>query len=241
MLSKVKSIALSGLDGVPVEVETDINNGLPSYELVGLPDAAVKESRERVRSALKNSGKKFPAQKITVNLAPADLKKEGSCFDLAIAVGILKATSQLAAQTDGILFLGELALDGALRPVTGILPLLISAKSHGFSTFVIPAGQRPRGGVHRGRADVCGAVPLAGHRPPFGRRASRAAGSGAVPLCGGRGGEVRPRLCQGPEGRQARAGSRRCGRTQPAAGGAAGRGQDHARALYPRHHARHDL
>ena len=140
MLSKVKSIALSGLDGVLVEVETDINNGLPSYELVGLPDAAVKESRERVRSALKNSGKKFPAQKITVNLAPADLKKEGSCFDLAIAVGILKATSQLAAQTDGILFLGELALDGALRPVTGILPLLISAKSHGFSTFVIPAG-----------------------------------------------------------------------------------------------------
>ncbi len=140
MLSKIKSISLNGLDGVPVEVETDINSGLPSYELVGLPDAAVKESRERVRSALKNSGKKFPAQKITVNLAPADLKKEGSCFDLAIAVGILKATSQLTGETDGILFLGELALDGALRPVTGILPLLISAKSHGFDTFVIPAG-----------------------------------------------------------------------------------------------------
>lgn len=140
MLSKVTSIALNGLDGVPVEAETDINNGLPSYELVGLPDAAVKESRERVRSALKNSGKKFPAQKITVNLAPADLKKEGSCFDLAIAVGILKATEQLSGDTDGVVFLGELALDGSLRPVTGILPLLISAKSHGFVSFVIPAG-----------------------------------------------------------------------------------------------------
>ena len=97
MLSKVMSFALSGLEGVPVEVETDINNGLPAYELVGLPDAAVKESRERVRSALKNSGRRFPTNKITVNLAPADLKKEGAYFDLAIAVGILKATGQTAA------------------------------------------------------------------------------------------------------------------------------------------------
>ena len=141
MLSKVISFALSGLDGLPVEVETDINNGLPSYELVGLPDAAVKESRERVRSALKNSGRKFPAQKITVNLAPADIKKEGSYFDLAIAVGILKATEQLVgADCAGIVFLGELALDGALRPVAGILPLLISAKSRGYKSFILPAG-----------------------------------------------------------------------------------------------------
>ncbi len=141
MLSKVISFALSGLDGIPVEVETDINNGLPSYELVGLPDAAVKESRERVRSALKNSGRKFPAQKITVNLAPADIKKEGSYFDLAIAVGILKATEQLVgADCAGIVFLGELALDGALRPVAGILPLLISAKARGYKSFILPAG-----------------------------------------------------------------------------------------------------
>lgn len=141
MLSKVISFALSGLDGIPVEVETDINNGLPAYELVGLPDAAVKESRERVRSALKNSGRKFPAQKITVNLAPADVKKEGSCFDLAIAVGILKATEQLTgADLSGIVFLGELALDGSLRPVTGILPLLISAKAKGYTSFMLPAG-----------------------------------------------------------------------------------------------------
>ncbi len=140
MLSKVTSFALVGLDGVPVTAETDINNGIPAYELVGLPDAAVKESRERVRSALKNSGRKFPLQKITVNLAPADIKKEGSAFDLAIAVGILKATGQLKADCEGIVFLGELALDGALRPATGILPLLISAKAAGYKTFIIPAG-----------------------------------------------------------------------------------------------------
>ena len=141
MLSKVMSFALSGLEGVPVEVETDINNGLPAYELVGLPDAAVKESRERVRSALKNSGRKFPAQKITVNLAPADLKKEGSYFDLAIAVGVLKATEQLVgADVAGIVFLGELSLDGALRPVAGILPLLISAKAKGYTCFILPEG-----------------------------------------------------------------------------------------------------
>lgn len=141
MLSKVMSFALSGLEGVPVEVETDINNGLPAYELVGLPDAAVKESRERVRSALKNSGRRFPTNKITVNLAPADLKKEGAYFDLAIAVGILKATGQLdGTDCGGTVFLGELALDGALRPVAGILPLLISAKALGYDTFVIPVG-----------------------------------------------------------------------------------------------------
>ncbi len=139
MLSKVASFALVGLDGVPVVAETDINNGLPSYELVGLPDAAVKESRERVRSALKNSGRKFPLSKITVNLAPADVKKEGSAFDLAIAVGILKATEQLRADCGGYVFLGELALDGALRPVTGLLPILISAKAAGYKKFVIPA------------------------------------------------------------------------------------------------------
>ena len=152
MLSKVTSFALAGLDGVPVTAETDINNGLPSYELVGLPDAAVKESRERVRSALKNSGRKFPTGKITVNLAPADLKKEGSYFDLAIAVGILKATGQLAADCSGVVLLGELSLGGELRPVAGILPLLISAKAKGFSQFIVPKANAKEasfiGGVH---------------------------------------------------------------------------------------------
>lgn len=138
MLSKVISFALNGLDGVPVEVETDINKGMVSYDLVGLPDAAVKESKERVRSAVKNSVLRFPVSKITVNLAPADIKKEGSHYDLPIAVSILKASDQLPYNTDGTVFLGELALDGALRAVTGILPMLISAKAKGFTRFVVP-------------------------------------------------------------------------------------------------------
>ena len=139
MLSKITSFALCGLEGVPVEVETDINKGMVAYDLVGLPDAAVKESKERVRSAIKNSALRFPVNKITINLAPADLKKEGSHYDLPLAVSILKASDQLTANTDYV-FLGELALDGRLRPVTGILPILISAKSKGFTRFVVPYG-----------------------------------------------------------------------------------------------------
>ena len=139
MLSKIKSFALNGLEGVPVEVETDINKGMVAYDLVGLPDTAVKESKERVRSAIKNSALQFPVNKITINLAPADIKKEGSHYDLPLAISILKASDQLAADTDNIIFLGELALDGSLRPVTGILPVMISAKTKGYTRFVIPA------------------------------------------------------------------------------------------------------
>lgn len=138
MLSKITSFAPVGLEGVPIEVETDINKGMVSYELVGLPDAAVKESKERIFSAVRNSRMRFPVNRITVNLAPADIKKEGSHYDLPIAVSILKASEQLQAETDGIVFLGELALDGALRPVSGILPVLISAKKKGYTRFVVP-------------------------------------------------------------------------------------------------------
>ena len=138
MLSKVTGFALIGLEGVPVEVETDINKGMVSYDLVGLPDAAVKESKERVRSAIKNSAFNFPVNKITINLAPADIKKEGSHFDLPLAISILKASGQLTGGQDFVL-LGELALDGALRPVTGILPVLISARDKGYKRFIVPA------------------------------------------------------------------------------------------------------
>lgn len=138
MIAKVQSYALSGLDGVAVTVEADVSKGLPSYEIVGLPDAAVKESKERVRSAVKNSGLDFPAHKITVNLAPAYVKKEGSAFDLPLAVSILKAYGELAADTDGYTFLGELALNGDLRPVTGVLPSLISARDKGLTKFILP-------------------------------------------------------------------------------------------------------
>ncbi len=138
MLSKITSFALNGLDGVPVEVETDINKGMVRYDLVGLPDAAVKESKDRVESAIKNSAMRFPVNKITINLAPADLKKEGSQYDLPLAVSILKASDQLAADTEGIVFLGELALDGGLRAVNGIMPILISAKAKGYTRFIVP-------------------------------------------------------------------------------------------------------
>lgn len=141
MIAKIVCYALNGLDGVPVEVETDVNKGVPAYEMVGLPDAAVKESKERVRSAIKNSGLLFPMNKITINFAPADIKKEGAAFDLAVAVSLLKASEQLVGtQPGGIVFLGELALNGDLRPVSGMLPILISAKTHGFTQFIIPEG-----------------------------------------------------------------------------------------------------
>ncbi|MBQ9081268.1 MAG: YifB family Mg chelatase-like AAA ATPase [Clostridia bacterium] len=139
MIATIFSFALNGLDGFPVTVEADVNKGLPSYELVGLPDAAVKESKERVRSAIKNSGFTFPVHKITVNLAPADLKKEGAGFDLAVALCLLKASDQLVTkQTDGYVFLGELGLNGDLRAVNGMLPMLIAAKANGFQRFIVP-------------------------------------------------------------------------------------------------------
>lgn len=140
MLSKITSYALVGLEGVPVEVETDINKGMVSYDLVGLPDAAVKESKERVFSAIRNSVLRFPVNKITVNLAPADIKKEGSQYDLPIAISLLAASGQLEADVNGVVMLGELALDGGLRPVAGILPILISAKGKGFKKFIVPCG-----------------------------------------------------------------------------------------------------
>ena len=142
MIAKVKSYALIGLDGVPVTVEADVSRGVPSYEIVGLPDTAVKESKERVRSAVKNSALEFPAHKITVNLAPAYVKKEGSSLDLPVAISILLANGTLLAQMEDIIFLGELALSGELRPVTGVLPALISARNKGFKQFVIPYENR---------------------------------------------------------------------------------------------------
>lgn len=140
MLAKINSFGLQGLVGYPVSVEIDITGGLPGFELVGLPDAAVKESRERVRSALKNSGYEYPAQRITVNLAPADVKKEGPMYDLPMAVGLLAASACIAGEkAAGYCFLGELSLDGALRPVTGVLPMAIEARRQGFDKLIVPA------------------------------------------------------------------------------------------------------
>ena len=124
MLAKINSYGLAGLDGYKIDVEVDINSGLPGYDVVGLPDAAVKESKERVRSAIKNSLMAFPKHKITVNLAPANTKKEGPSFDLAIAVSILVASAQVKEKSASeYVYLGELGLDGKIKSVRGILPL----------------------------------------------------------------------------------------------------------------------
>lgn len=139
MLAVIKSYSLVGLSGFKVDVEVDINQGLPKYDIVGLPDTAVKESKERVRSAIKNSGYHFPVHRITVNLAPANKKKEGPSFDLAIAVSILTATAQIEnPRVKDLIFIGELGLDGSLKAVNGLLPMLIAAREQGYTSFVVP-------------------------------------------------------------------------------------------------------
>jgi magnesium chelatase family protein len=141
MLSRVFSVGLRGVEGYPVQVELDLANGLPGYTTVGLPDSAVRESRERVSSAVRNSGFRFPQRRITVNLAPAQSRKEGTHFDLPIALAVLAASGQLARESwpERYCFVGELALDGSLRPVRGILAMALEAKARGFEAFVVPA------------------------------------------------------------------------------------------------------
>jgi magnesium chelatase family protein len=140
MLAKVNSSAVSGLDAVAIEVEIDIaSQGLPSFTIVGLPDKAVEEARERVRSAIKNSGADFPPKRITVNLAPADLQKEGPSYDLPIALGVLLASGQVTASISDALFIGELSLDGRLRHINGILPQVMLAKEKNLKRIFLPA------------------------------------------------------------------------------------------------------
>ena len=140
MLAQLLSYGLQGIEGFPVTVEVDLSDGMPMYELVGLPDAAVKESRERVRAALCNSGYTMPVGRITVNLAPADTKKEGPAFDLALALGILRVSGQLpvSAWNPQALFLGELALGGEVASVRGVLPMVISARERGVEEVMLP-------------------------------------------------------------------------------------------------------
>ncbi|HJX69969.1 MAG TPA: YifB family Mg chelatase-like AAA ATPase [Dehalococcoidia bacterium] len=139
MLAKVNSCAVVGLEGARVGVEVDISPGLPSFTIVGLPDIAVQEARERVRAAIRNSGCLFPAKRITVNLAPADLKKEGPAYDLPIAVGVLLSSEQVSAEVSQTLFLGELSLDGSLRHTHGILSMVAFAKEKGLLAVFVPA------------------------------------------------------------------------------------------------------
>jgi magnesium chelatase family protein len=138
MLAKVLSCAVVGLDGALVEVEVDIASGLSAFYIVGLPDAAVQEAKERVRSAIRNAGLRFPTKRITVNLAPADVRKEGPAYDLPIAVGIMLASEQVVADLSNALFLGELALDGKVRHAHGILSMVALAKERGLDTVYVP-------------------------------------------------------------------------------------------------------
>ncbi|MFC1985456.1 YifB family Mg chelatase-like AAA ATPase [Chloroflexota bacterium] len=138
MLAKVISCAIVGLEGAIVEVEVDISPGLPSFTIVGLPDTAVQEARERVRAAIRNSGCTFPMRRIVVNLAPADLKKAGPAYDLPIAVGILLSSEQVHATVSDTLLLGELSLDGGLRHTSGVLPMVAVAREQGLSTVIVP-------------------------------------------------------------------------------------------------------
>jgi magnesium chelatase family protein len=138
MLAKVKTAALLGLQGHPVDVEVDISSGLPAFTIVGLPDAAVQEAKERVRAAIKNSGFTFPMRRIVVNLAPADLKKAGPAYDLPIAVAILISSEQLKADVFDTIFISELSLDGGLRHTNGILPMVALANQQGFKRIVVP-------------------------------------------------------------------------------------------------------
>lgn len=139
MLALIKSFGLKGLDGFPVQAEVDLHAGIPSYDIVGLADTAVKESKERVRSAIKNSGYSYPVAAMVINLAPADVKKEGSLYDLPIAVGMLAASKQIDYHSiKRAVVLGELSLNGEVRKVNGLLPMLITAVQQGEKLFVIP-------------------------------------------------------------------------------------------------------
>ncbi|CAG0974115.1 Competence protein ComM [Geobacteraceae bacterium] len=161
MLAKALSSALLGIDAVIVDVEVDIAQGLPQFATVGLPDGAVKESKDRVKSALKNAGYDFPARKITVNLAPADLKKEGAAFDLPISIGILAATGVVKGERlKEYLLLGELSLDGSVKPVRGCLPVAVAARAAGFAGIIVPQENAPEGAVVEG-VNVIGVTELA--------------------------------------------------------------------------------
>ena len=150
MLYKVRSLGLQGISGYEVTAECDLASGLPNFDIVGLPDTAVKEARERVRSAIKNNGYPFPVGRITVNLAPANLRKSGTIYDLPICVGILAASGQLTWSDPHCAFVGELSLSGSLRPVVGMLPMALAARDAGIQRLFVPADSAPEATLAEG-------------------------------------------------------------------------------------------
>jgi len=158
MFCRIRSGGVLGIDGFLVDVEVDLASGLPQFNIVGLPDKAINEAKDRVRSALKNIGFQLPAKRITVNLAPSHLKKQGTLYDLPIAIGILKLAGAVDVDED-VVFVGELSLDGKLNPVNGVLPIVISLKEKGFKRFVLPKENAKEGAVVQG-VDVFGVDSL---------------------------------------------------------------------------------
>ncbi len=150
MVSRLHSMGLYGMEAFVVEVEADLSTGLPSFDLVGLPDQSVKESRDRVRSALKNCGFDYPVSRITMNLAPADKRKEGPIYDLPVLIALLIASNQLSVNLEDSVFLGELSLSGDLHPIKGVLPMAIKAKEAGFVKLYVPAENALEGAVVQG-------------------------------------------------------------------------------------------
>ena len=139
MYSVTRSFGLKGLNGFAVAVEADVSGGLPAFSIVGLPDSAVRESADRVRAAIKNLGFKFPDRRITINLAPADVRKTGPVYDLPLLLALLISSGQLETVPSDAAFLGELALDGTLRPVSGVLPMALAAAECGIRALYVPA------------------------------------------------------------------------------------------------------
>ncbi len=154
MICSVHTMSVTGIRGNKVRVECYISNGLPNFEVVGLPDAAVKEARERVRAAVKTSGMRFPTGRITVNLAPASLKKAGTHYDLPILLGIMCACGAVRRPSSSSAFLGEVSLDGQIRPISGVLPMAIAAKREGFEKVYVPAENAPEATLARGPAII---------------------------------------------------------------------------------------
>ncbi|MGA7953607.1 MAG: magnesium chelatase domain-containing protein, partial [Gloeobacterales cyanobacterium] len=148
MLARVWSATPLGVEAVQVGVEVDLGGGLPQTTIVGLPDAAVQESRERVKAAIKNAGYAVPMRKVTINLAPADIRKEGPAFDLPIAIGILGASQQVRQEMlNEYLFTGELSLDGSLQPVAGVLPMALRAQALGMKGIILPEVNAPEAAI----------------------------------------------------------------------------------------------
>ena len=150
MLATIQSLGCRGVGGYAVSVECYVSNGLPGFDIVGLPDAAVKEARERVRAAIKNCGFDFPMRRITVNLAPADTKKEGALYDLPILLAVLAASGQIQADFSDSVFIGEVALDGTLRPVSGALPCAAAAAENRFPKIFVPFANAPEAALAKG-------------------------------------------------------------------------------------------